>query len=128
MQIGDFRQVVDDDIRLVRVAHEIILVVSLGLVERLQLRYLGDNGACKRARRLKLGDVGFGHALLLVVGKEHGRAVLRARIRTLPIQFGRVIRQDAAPADKAESGAAAPLDCDQALARLMLIIYFNNNP
>ena len=35
LQIGDLRQIVDHDVRLVRMMHEVVLVVGLGRIKRL---------------------------------------------------------------------------------------------
>jgi hypothetical protein len=43
-------------------------------------------------RLLQLGNIGAGDPLLLVIGIEDGGAVLRAKIRALPIELRRVVR------------------------------------
>lgn len=91
LQFSQLRQVVDDDVRLIRIEREIVLVISLGWVKRLQRRDFSDDRAAIRMRRLQLGDVRFGYALLLVVGEKNGRSVLGARVRTLPVQFRRIV-------------------------------------
>ena len=73
-------------------AVQIVLMVGLRIVEPLQRHDLGDDGAPEHARCLELGDVAVGHALLVGVGIEDGRTVLRAGIRPLPVQFRRVMR------------------------------------
>ena len=65
LQIGQLGQVVEDNVRLVRMAHQIILVVALGLIKRLQRRYLCHDGSREGAGRLQLGYVRLRDSLLL---------------------------------------------------------------
>ena len=43
-------------------------------------------------RLLQLRDIGAGDPLLLVVGIEDGGPILRAEIRPLAVEFGRIVR------------------------------------
>src|SRR5512135_1674129 len=72
-QVGDLRQVVDDDVGLVRMQVQIMLVVGLGVVEPLQGHDLGDDAAGEHASRLQLGDVVVGYPLLVRAGIEDRR-------------------------------------------------------
>src|SRR6476646_2389482 len=69
-QRTDLGLVVDDDVRLERMVEEVALVISLGVVEPLQLRDLGDDLAAKHFRGVELLDVRPGDTPLRVVGVE----------------------------------------------------------
>ena len=70
----------------------VVLMVVLGQVELLERHNLRDNGAVKDFLFGEFLDVRVRAALLFVVGVENRRAVLRADIRSLAIQFGRIVR------------------------------------
>src|SRR3712207_8426503 len=61
-------------------------------VERLQRLQTGDDLPVEDAGPVELVDVRFGDALLVGVGVEDRRAVLRPDVRPLPVQRGRVVR------------------------------------
>src|SRR4026208_1331178 len=84
-QVFYFRHVVDDDLGFVRIVREIILMISLRVVEGLQWRYLSDNRSIKNFRPIKLFDVGLGNFLLLLIGVEDRRTVLRTAVGSLTI-------------------------------------------
>src|SRR4051812_18004561 len=91
-QVLDFRSVIENDVRLVRVQGCVILVIRLGWIERLQRRHLGGDRARKYFLLSQLRDIGLGYALLLVVGIEDRRAVLRSLVRTLAVQLRGIVR------------------------------------
>jgi len=82
----------DDDGGLIGVPRQIALMVGLGGIEALERRDLGDDGAPEGVGPLQWVDVGLGDALLLVVGVEHGRAVLGAGVRPLAVELGGIVR------------------------------------
>src|ERR1700719_2654359 len=90
-QLPDLGLRIDDDVRIQGIPGRIVLVISLGLIEGLQRDDLGDDWTVEDMGLVQLVDVGLGHALLLVIGVKDRRAVLPARVRTLPIQLRRVV-------------------------------------
>ena len=57
-----------------------------------QCAHLGDDRPPERLRRAELGDIGIGDFLLLRIGREDRGSVLRADIRSLPVQLRRIVR------------------------------------
>src|SRR5262249_33600951 len=82
---GDLGLVVDDDVGLQRMREEVVLVVSLSVVELLQWRELSDDLAPEHVRGLELIDVGARDAALRVVHVENRRSVLTADVGPLLI-------------------------------------------
>src|SRR3989449_11008862 len=75
------RQVVEDDVRLVGVAGEIVLVILLRGIEVLERRHLGDDRTREDAGLVQLIDIGLCGLLLgLVRVEEIGRASCRERV------------------------------------------------
>ena len=70
----------------------IILVISLGGIKGLQWDDLSHNRAGENLGPLQLRDVRLGDSLLLVAAIENRRAILAARVRPLPVQLRRVVR------------------------------------
>src|SRR4029077_17696477 len=70
---------------------EVVLMVSLRWVEGLQRDNLGNDWLRINFCGIELSDVGFGDFSLLVVCVKNGRAVLRARVGSLPIELGGVV-------------------------------------
>src|SRR3954466_713383 len=68
------------------VVPEILLVVLLGRVERLEWRHLGDDRARPDPIGVQPGDRLLGGCLLVGRVIEDSRTVLRARVRALPVQ------------------------------------------
>ena len=85
-------EVINHDVRVVRMMDGVVLMIVLGLIIRVKLGDLRDNRALKDFSLIQLLDVGFGYPLLLIAGVKDSRAILRARIRALPIQFRGVMR------------------------------------
>ena len=73
---------VPDEVRMV---DQIVLMVSLRLVERFEGGNLSDNRPCEHLSLVQLFDVGFGDALLLVVCIKDCGAILRAGVGALPV-------------------------------------------
>src|SRR6266480_7821088 len=58
LQALHLRQVVEDDVRLVGVAGEIVMVILLCGIEVLERRYLGDDGTGEDVGLVQLIDIG----------------------------------------------------------------------
>ena len=86
-KVGDLRQVIDNDVRVIRMMDGVVLMVSLGLVKGFEGDDLGDNGPLKDFRLIELSDVSARDALLIFVSEKDGGAILRPRVRPLPIQL-----------------------------------------
>ena len=71
---------------------QVILVISLGGIERREGTDLGDDRVRINLGLTELLDVRLRHALLVVVGEKDRRAILRAVIRPLAVQLRRVMR------------------------------------
>ena len=91
-QMADLGQVVDDDVRLVGVQRQVILVVGLGIKERLVQFHRGDDAFAKNACLVQLGNIGPDDARLFGILGKHGRTVLRAAVRPLPVELRWVVR------------------------------------
>src|SRR5579864_5247137 len=74
LQVGDFRLVVDDDVRIGRVQNQKVLVVVLGRIKTLEGFELGHDRRLEDVSLIELGHIGFRNPLLLVVGIENRRA------------------------------------------------------
>ena len=90
-QLRHLRQIVDHDVRVRRVLADKVLVIGLRRVERLAPLDCGHDGLIKRLRRIQLRDIRLGDALLLGIQRKDRRAVLRACIRALAVEFGGVV-------------------------------------
>src|SRR5271170_7196399 len=107
LQLLDLRQVVDDDVGVARILRQKILMIGLGRIEGPAGLDGGDDRGVERMRLVELGDIGLGDLCLLRAGREDRRAILRAGVRPLAVELGRVMRdreidlQDAAVADAA---------------------------
>src|SRR5882672_5898425 len=105
LQVLDLRDVVEGNIGLVRVQRQVVLVIVLRRIERLQRADLGHDRLLVDLGGVELGDIGLRHLLLLVIGGEDRRAILRAGVGALAVQLGRVVHdrekdlQDLAIAD-----------------------------
>ena len=84
---------------------QVVLVIGLRRIECLQRAELGHDRLPVDFRGIELGYVGLRHLLLLVIGGEDRRPVLRAAVGALAVQLGRVVHhreedlQDLAVAD-----------------------------
>ena len=82
-------------------------MIVLGAIEGLARLDRGDDRRAERVGRIELRDIGLRHPRLFVVHGEDRRAVLRALVRALPVELGRIMRdreidlQDAAVGDLA---------------------------
>ena len=79
LQLRDLRQVVIDDIGVVRIPGEEILVIVLGRVEAAAELDGGDDRGAEDMGLAELGDIGLGDLCLPGVGGEDRRAVLGGR-------------------------------------------------
>ena len=66
-------------------------MIVLGRVKGLERLERGDDRSRKQLRLVEFGDVALRDLLLLVVGDEDRRAVLRALVRPLVVQLGRIV-------------------------------------
>src|SRR6266576_5904354 len=87
----NLRQVVDGDVRLVRVERQVVLMVCLGPIELLARLDGCDDRGRKKLRRVELRDIGCRYPTLLGILREDGRAILRTDIGTLAIELGWVV-------------------------------------
>ena len=69
----------------------VILMIGLGFIESIERNNLGDNWLLEDFGFVDLSDVGFGNALLPFVGVKDSRAVMRADVGSLPIEFRRIM-------------------------------------
>ena len=88
----DLGQIVDIDVRLVRMLHGVVLMIRLGLVETIERGDLRHDWRVKSLRLVQLLDVRLCDSLLIFVRIKNRRAILRAGIWALPIQFRRIVR------------------------------------
>src|ERR1700687_5470380 len=88
----DFRQVVHHDVGLVRMVNGVVLMVSFGFIEGFESDNLRRNAAIKDLCLVELVNISFGNVLLFFAGVKDSRAVLRADVRSLPIQLRGVMR------------------------------------
>lgn len=72
----EFRQIVDDEVGLIRMERQIILMIRLGRIEASERNYLGYDWLGKRLFLIELRDVVVGHLLLFVVRIEDRGPVL----------------------------------------------------
>src|SRR5512132_323281 len=87
----ELRQVVIDDIRLVRMKRKVILVIILGRIELVERCNFGDDRLAEQLCRIELRNVAFGEFLLFRSGVEDRRTILRTDVGTLPVQLRRVV-------------------------------------
>src|ERR1019366_2884722 len=71
IEVFDFGQVVEDDIRIRRIMNQEVLMVVLRRVKALQRVYLRDDRPGKSTRFLKLTNVSLGNPLLRIIGVEN---------------------------------------------------------
>ncbi len=76
---------------LERIVREIFLVIIFGQVELVERGHLGHDGVVPNACCADLLDDLLGDLLLLLIVIEDGRAVLRAHVRALAVERGRVV-------------------------------------
>src|ERR1700733_13242750 len=83
--------IVVDDIQIVRMALSVVLMILLGLVERLQRRHACDDRAVKYVGRTQLRDVGLGDALLLRIPVKNDRSVLHTGVGPLSVELSGIV-------------------------------------
>ena len=88
---GDLGAVADLDVGVVGILEGVVLVVVLGAVEGFEGNDLGDDAVLPGVGGVELCDVGFGDALLVVVGVEDGGAVGGAGVGALAVEGGGVV-------------------------------------
>ena len=91
-QIGDLGQIVEGDIGLLGVQRRIILMIPFRRIECRERLDLGHDRSREDLRRVELGDISRRDLFLLLVGEEYLRTILCPRVRPLPVEFGRVVR------------------------------------
>src|SRR5260370_10881477 len=90
-QIFQFGQVVVNDIGIIGIVLDIVLMVTLSRVERLEGLNFCDDGARIHVCNIKLRDVGLSDALLFFAGVKNRGAVLGAGIRALAVPLGGIV-------------------------------------
>ena len=74
-QVFHFGHVVDDNVGLVRMLGQVILMITLGIMERFQGRHLSDDWLVENLRPIELLNVRFGNSLLFLIRVEDRRAI-----------------------------------------------------
>src|ERR1700730_12054924 len=87
----DLREVVEPDVRIVRMQGGVVLMIALRSIERLQCDHLRHDRARKYLGGVELIDIGLTNAPLFVGRKEDDRAILRTLIRPLPVELRGVV-------------------------------------
>src|SRR5580704_9112902 len=90
-KMSNLGRVVIKNVKVVGMIGGVVLMVTLGLVESLQRHHLSHNGARKDFGLVQLGNVGLGNVFLFVTAIEDLRAILRAFVGTLTVQFGGIV-------------------------------------
>jgi len=91
LQSLDLRKVVDDYIGIGRVPREKVLVIVLSREEGSARLDDGDDRGVERMRIVELGDVGFRNPSLFNRCREDRRTILGTRVRSLPVELGRIM-------------------------------------
>src|SRR5258708_14706517 len=105
LQVLDLPNVVISTIWLCGVQRQVVLMIGLRRIKRFQRADLGHDRLLVDLGGVELADLGLRDLLLFVAGGKDGRAILRARVRALTVQLGRIVRhrkkdlQDLAIAD-----------------------------
>src|SRR5947199_2029973 len=86
------RQVVEDDVRLLGVAGEIVLVILLRGIEVFERRHLGDDRTREDVGLVQLIDIGLCGLFLGLARVEDRRTVLAPLVGALAVQLGRIVR------------------------------------
>src|SRR5579864_9675989 len=71
---------------------EKILVVGFGRIEPIEVLHASDDWRRKYMGFSELRDIRLSNAALILIDREHGRAILRAAVGTLVVQFSRIMR------------------------------------
>lgn len=85
------RQVVEHDVGMGGVTRHEVLVLVLGRIEGAVGLDLRDDRGREGARLVELGDVGLGDPRLFGARREDRRAIVRADVRALAVELGRVV-------------------------------------
>src|SRR5438067_10803656 len=91
LQVLDLRQIVDHDVWTRRIPRQVVLVIVLGRIEGLVQLDTGNDRRLEDGRLPELVDVGLRDPGLLGAGRKDRRAVLRAYVRALAIELGRIV-------------------------------------
>src|ERR1700682_2892982 len=91
-QLIELGLVVDDDVHVRGMLRQIVLVVVLRRVERVERSDFGNNWPRERFGLLQLCDIGFRHALLFRIGVKNRRAILRSDVGALAVKLCRIMR------------------------------------
>ena len=91
LQVTNLRQVVDGDVGIGWIAGEKILMIPFGRVKRMTRLDLGNDGTVEGVRLIELINIGLGDLCLLRVNGKDGRAILRADIGSLTVEFRTIV-------------------------------------
>src|ERR1035437_9221457 len=113
LELLNLRQVVDNDVWVVRIPRQEILMVALSRIKRATRLDCGDDCLPEHVCLVELVDVGLGDVGLLGICREDRRAILGAVIRALVIELGGIVNrkedlEQLAVAD--QSGVKSDLD------------------
>jgi hypothetical protein len=99
VQIGEFRakmlnlgSIVEEDVGLHGMQFGVILMISLRRIKPLQRHDLSHDLRGKDASGIELSNVGLGDVFLFIVRVEDDGSVLRALVRALAVELGRIQR------------------------------------
>src|SRR5579872_4689922 len=92
LQRRDLRQIVVDDVGIVRIVDQKILMITLGRIETVQRLDSGHDRIFEGVGGRKLGNIGARDLLLHGRGEEYLGAIARPAVRTLAVQFRRIVR------------------------------------
>jgi len=89
-----FWDVVVDDVRIVRIAFQIILMMLLGFKECDEGYDFSRDGFVERLRRIECGDKSVGRFPLRRIHVKDRTSILSSNIGALTIHFGRIVSDD----------------------------------
>lgn len=92
LQMIYLRQIVDHDIRIVRVLDGIILVILLGGIKSVERHDLRHDRAAKNFRLINLIDVRVRDFLLVLIRVKNYGTILSSLVRALTIQLRGIVR------------------------------------
>src|SRR5229473_1289679 len=79
------REIVDDDVWLIRVMGQVVLMIAFSFVKRFERSDLSNDGSSEDFSFVQLIDVSLSNALLLFVGIEDSGAILRTGVGPLAV-------------------------------------------
>lgn len=92
LQVLKLGQIIDGDVRLVRMVLRVVLMISLCRIKSFEGHQLRHNRLGKRFGAVKLVNVCLRNAALIIIRiKNHG-TILCAVVRALPVQLSRIVR------------------------------------